>query len=187
MSTALGVATLVVALVAAIGAIVAARIAASASTKTTRLAAELADAGELQKWQRQEFLTIVSQFLAASHKHRLSVDALLRPTAPYSRSRNAAAGQELREFELMAWKLSLVASESVQSAGNALYLRHLAAAAEYTTGGRRDPNRWALVVDDIVTAQDAFVAAVRVQLGVDGDSVADPWPPAARTTTAEDG
>jgi hypothetical protein len=187
VSTALGVATLVVALVAAVSATVAARIAASASTKTTRLSAQLAEAGELQKWQRQEFLTIVSQFLAAGHKHRLSVDALLRPTAAYSRSRNAAAGQELREFELVAWKLSLVASESVQSAGNALYLRHLAAAAEYLTSGRRDANRWALFVDDIITAQDAFVAAARIQLGVDSDTAADRWPPADGNTTSEDG
>jgi hypothetical protein len=186
VSTALDVATLVVAIIAAVSAIVAARLAGSASTKTTRLAAQLAEAGELQKWQRQEFLTIVSQFLAAGHKHRLSVDALLRPTAAYSRSRNAAAGQELREFELIAWKLSLVASESVQSAGNALYLRHLAAAAEYTTNGRRDANRWALFVDDIVTAQDAFVAAARVQLGVDSDTVTDPWPPVVRNTTSAD-
>jgi hypothetical protein len=187
VSTAVGVATLVAALIAAVSAIVGARIAAAASTKTTRLAAQLSEAGELQKWQRQEFLTIVSQFLAAGHKHRLSVDALLRPTAVYSRSRNAAAGQELREFELIAWKLSLVASESVQSAGNALYLRHLAAAAEYTSSGRRDANRWALLVDDIITAQDAFVAAARVQLGVDSGTVTDPWPPAARNTTSEDG
>ncbi len=186
MSTALGVATLVVALVSAVGAIVAARIAASASTKTSRLAAQLAEVGGLQKWQRQEFLTLVSEFLAAGHKHRLSADALLRPTATYSRPRNAAAGQELREFELMAWKLSLVASESVQSAGNALYLRHLATAAEYTTNAPRDANRWALLIDDIVTAQDAFVAAARLQLGVDNDAVAQPWPPTAPNTTSED-
>ena len=142
MTTALDVATLVAALVAAAGAIVAARLAAVAAAKTTRLTAQLAEAGGLQNWRRQEFLTLVSEFLAAGHKHRLSVDALLRPTATYSRPRNAAAGQELREFELMAWKLSLVASESVQAAGNALYLRHLAAAAEYTTNGPRDANRW---------------------------------------------
>ena len=167
MNTALGVATLIVAGIAAVGAIVAARIAASGSTKTTRLATQLAEAGELQKWQREEFLTLVSEFLAAGHKHRISADALLRPTATYSRPRNTAAGQELREFELIAWKLSLVASESVQDAANTLYLRHLAAASEYTTASPRDANRWALVVDDIITAQDAFVAATRVQLGVD--------------------
>lgn len=174
------------ALVAAVGAIIGARIAASASTKTTRLAAQLAEVGELQKWRRQEFLTLVSEFLAAGHKHRLSADALLRPAATYSRHRNAAAGQELREFELMAWKLSLVASESVQSAGNALYLRHLAAAAEYSTNGPRDANRWALLIDDIVMAQDAFVAAARSQLGVDSDTVSDPWPPAVPNTAPED-
>ena len=171
MSTALDIATLVAALVAAVGTIVAVRLAASASTKTTRLMGRLAEAGELQKWRRQEFLTLVSEFLAAGHKHRLSVDALLRPMATYSRSRNAAAGQELREFELVAWKLSLVANESVQSAGNALYLRHLAAAEEYSTNGPRDANRWALLVDDIVVAQDLFVAAARVQLGADSDTV----------------
>ncbi len=176
MSTALGVAILVVALVGAAGAIVAARFAASASTKTTRLVAQLGEAGELQKWQRQEFLTLVSEFLAAGHKHRLSADALLRPTATYSRPRNAVAGQELREFELTAWKLSLVASESVQSAGNDLYLRHLAAAAEYTANGPRDANRWTLLIDDIVTAQDAFVIAARLQLGADNDSADHPWP-----------
>ena len=187
MSTALGVATLAVALVAAVGAIVAARAAASAATKTTRLAAQLGEAGEAQKWQRQEFLGLVSEFLAAGHKHRLSADALLRPTATYSRPRNAAAGQELREFELIAWKLSLVASESVQSAGNALYLRHLAAAAEYTSNGPRDANRWALLIDDIVTAQDAFIAAARVQLGADSGTVTYPWPPVAPNTTSRDG
>jgi hypothetical protein len=176
----------VVALVGAVGAIMAARIAAGASTKTTRLEAQLAEVGELQKWRRQEFLTLVSEFLAAGHKHRLSADALLRPTATYSRHRNAAAGQELREFELMAWKLSLVASESVQSAGNALYLRHLAAAAEYTTNGSRDANRWALLIDDIVMAQDAFVATARLQLGVDSDGFTDPCPPAAPNTTSAD-
>jgi hypothetical protein len=186
VSTALDVATLVAALFAAVGTIVAARLAASASAKTTRLTAQLAEAGELQKWRRQEFLTLVSEFLAAGHKHRLSVDALLRPTATYSRPRNAAAGQELREFELMAWKLSLVASESVQSAGNALYLRHLAAAAEYTTNGPRDANRWALLVDDIIVAQDDFVAAARLQLGTDTDSVAHPWPAAAPDAAPED-
>jgi hypothetical protein len=186
VNTALDIATLVAALIAAVGTIVTARLAASASTKTTRLTAQLAEAGELQKWRRQEFLTLVSEFLAAGHKHRLSVDALLRPTATYSRPRNAAAGQELREFELTAWKLSLVASENVQSAGNALYLRHLAAAAEYTTNGPRDANRWALLVDDIVMAQDAFVAAVRLELGADGDTVAQPWPPGAPNTARED-
>jgi hypothetical protein len=185
VSTALDVATLAVAVVGAVGAITAARIAAGASTKTTVLAAQLAEVGELQKWRRQEFLTLVSEFLAAGHQHRLSADALLRPTAIYSRSRNAAAGQELRAFELMAWKLSLVANESVQSAGNALYLRHLAAAAEYTTNGPRDANRWALLIDDIVTAQDAFVAAARLQLGVDSDSLTHPWPTAAPSTTSE--
>ncbi len=165
-----------VALVSAVGAIAAARFAASASTKTTRLAAQLSDAGELQTWQRQEFLTLVSEFLAAGHKHRLSADALLRPTAVYSRPRNAAAGQELREFELKAWRLSLVASESVQSAGNDLYLRHLAAAAEYSTNGPRDANRWTVLIDDIVTAQDVFVAAARLQLGADGGAATNPWP-----------
>jgi hypothetical protein len=186
VSTALGVAILVVALVSAVGAVAAARFAASASTKTARLAAQLTDAGELQKWQRQEFLTLVSEFLAAGHKHRLSADALLRPTAAYSRPRNAVAGQELREFELKAWKLSLVASESVQSAGNDLYLRHLAAAAEYTSNGPRDANRWALLIDDIVTAQDAFVAAARLQLGADRDAVTDPWPQGASNRTSEE-
>ena len=167
MNTALGIATLIVAGIAAAGAIVAARMAARASTNTARLTEQLSEAGELQKWQRQEFLTLVSEFLAAGHKHRISADALLRPTATYSRPRNTAAGQELREFELIAWKLSLVASESVQDAANTLYLRHLAAAAEYTSTTPRDANRWALLVDDIVTAQDAFVAATRVELGVD--------------------
>ena len=167
MSTALDVATLGAALVAAVGTVVTARLAARASAETTRLRAQLSESGELQKWRRQEYLTLVSEFLAAGHKHRLSVDALLRPTATFSRPRNAAAGQELREFELKAWKLSLVASESVQSAGNALYLRHLAAAAEYTTNGPRDGNRWAILVDDIVVAQDAFVAAARAELGTD--------------------
>ena len=57
MNTALGIATLIMAGIAATGAIVAARLAASASTNTTRLAAQLSEAGELQKWQRQEFLT----------------------------------------------------------------------------------------------------------------------------------
>ena len=167
MNTPLSVATLIVAGIAAVGAIVATRIAASGSTKTTRLTTQLAEAGELQKWQREEFLTLVSEFLAAGHKHRISADALLRPTATYSRPRNATAGQELRAFELIAWKLSLVASENVQDAANTLYLRHLAAASEYATTGPRDANRWALLLDDIITAQDAFVAATRVQLGVD--------------------
>ena len=167
MSTALGVAALVVALVAAVGAIVAVRIAVSASTRTARLAAQLAETGEQEKWQRQEFLTLVSEFLAAGHKHRLSADALLRPGATYSRHRNAAAGQELREFELVAWKLSLVGTETVQSAGNDLYLRHLAAAAEYTTNGPRDVDRWVSLIDDIVTAANAFVAAARLQFGAD--------------------
>ena len=167
MNTALGIATLIVAGVAAIGAIVATRMAAGAATRTKELAAQLGEAGELQRWQRQEFLTLVAEFLAAGHRHRISADALLRPTATYSRPRNNAAGQELREFELIAWKLSLVASESVQDAANTLYLRHLAAAAEYTTTNPRDANRWALLVDDIVTAQDAFVAATRVELGAD--------------------
>jgi hypothetical protein len=186
VTTALDVATLVAAVVAAGGSVVAARLAASASAKTTTLTSQLAEAGELQNWRRQEFLTLVSEFLAAGHKHRLSVDALLRPTATYSRPRNAAAGQELREFELMAWKLSLVASESVQSAGNALYLRHLAAAAEYTVNAPRDANRWASLVDDIVLAQDEFVAAARVQLGSDTDTDAHPWPPAAPNSTRGD-
>jgi hypothetical protein len=167
VNTALGIATLIVAGIAAIGAIVAARIAAGAAAQTTRLAEQLGEAGELQRWQRQEFLTLVSEFLAAGHKHRISADALLRPTATYSRPRNNAAGQELREFELIAWKLSLVATESIQDAANTLYLRHLAAAAEYMTTNPRDANRWALLLDDIVTAQDDFVAATRVQLGVD--------------------
>jgi hypothetical protein len=186
VSTALGVAILVVALVGAVGAIMATRFAAGASTKTTRLAAQLGEAGESQKWQRQEFLTLVSEFLAAGHKHRLSADALLRPTATYSRPRNAVAGQELREFELTAWKLSLVASESVQSAGNDLYLRHLAAAAEYTTNGPRDANRWTLLIDDIVTAQDAFVIAARQQLGSESDSGTNRWPPAPNTRAEND-
>jgi hypothetical protein len=186
VSTALGVAILVVALVGAVGAIMATRFAASASTKTSRLAAQLGEAGESQKWQRQEFLTLVSEFLAAGHKHRLSADALLRPTATYSRPRNAVAGQELREFELTAWKLSLVAGESVQSAGNDLYLRHLAAAAEYATNGPRDANRWTLLIDDIVTAQDAFVIAARQQLGSDSDSATNPWPPAPNTRAEND-
>jgi hypothetical protein len=185
VSTALGVATLAVALVAAACGMVAVRIATSASTKATRLAAQLAEGGELQQWQRQEFLTLVSEFLAAGHKHRLSADALLRPMATYSRARNAAAGQELREFELMAWKLSLVASESVQSAGNDLYLRHLAAAAEYTTNGPRDTDHWVLLMDDIVTAQNAFVAAARVQLGADNGTVTHPWRAAASNTASE--
>jgi hypothetical protein len=185
MSTALGVAAFVVALVAIVGAIVAVRLATSASTKATRLTEQLAEGGELQKWQRQEFLTLVSEFLAAGHKHRLSADALLRPTATYSRARNAAAGQELREFELMAWKLSLVASESVQSAGNDLYLRHLAAAAEYTSNRPRDTDHWVLLMDDIVTAQNAFVAAARLQLGADNGTVTHSWRAAASNTTSE--
>ena len=186
MTSALDIATLVAAVVAAGGSVVAARLAASASAKTTTLTSQLAEAGELQNWRRQEFLTLVSEFLAAGHKHRLSVDALLRPTATYSRPRNAVAGQELREFELMAWKLSLVASESVQSAGNALYLRHLAAAAEYTVNAPRDANRWASLVDDIVLAQDEFVTAARVQLGSDTDTDGHPWPPAAPNATRGD-
>jgi hypothetical protein len=176
----------VVALVGAVAAIMAARLAASASTKTARLADQLGETGDLQKWQRQEFLTLVSEFLAAGHKHRLSADALLRPTATYSRPRNAVAGQELREFELTAWKLSLIASESVQSAGNELYLRHLAAAAEYTSNGPRDANRWTLIIDDIVTAQDAFVIAARLQLGADNDSSDQPWPSAPNATSKND-
>jgi hypothetical protein len=187
MSTALGVVALAVALGAAAGAIMAVRIATIASTKATRVAAQLAEGGELQKGQRQEFLTLVSEFLAAGHKHRLSADALLRPTATYSRPRNAVAGQELREFELMAWKLSLVASESVQSAGNDLYLRHLAAAAEYTTNGPRDTERWVVLIDDIVTAQNAFVAAARLQLGADNGTVSHSWRPTASNTAPEDG
>lgn len=186
MSTALGVAILVVALVGAVGAIMATRFAANASTTTSRLAAQLAEVGGSQKWRRQEFLTLVSEFLAAGHKHRLSADALLRPTAAYSRPRNAVAAQELREFELTAWKLSLVASESVQSAGNDLYLRHLAAAAEYTTNGPRDANRWTLLIDDIVTAQDAFVVAARLQLGADDDSADHSWPSDGPNATSED-
>ncbi len=186
MSTALGVTTLAVALVAVICAIVAVRIATSASAKATRLAAQLAERGELQERQREEFLTLVSEFLAAGHKHRLSADALLRPTAAYSRARNAVAGQDLREFELTAWKLSLVASQSVQSAANDLYLRHLAAAAEYTTNGPRDTDHWVVLMDEIVTAQNAFVAAARLQLGADNGTATRSWRPPASNTTSED-
>ena len=167
MNTDLGVAALIVAGIAAVGAIVAARIAASASTKTTRLATQLAGAGELQKWQREEFLTLVSEFLAAGHKHRISVDALLRPTAtipgrgtrqPGKNCENLSSScGNFRSSQVRASRMPRILSTSGTSP---LRLNTRLPVPATPTGGR-----WLSMTSS--PADNAFVAAARVELGVD--------------------
>jgi len=150
-------------LVAAPTAVIAAVVAARASTKTTKLAADLAEGGELKKWQRDELKAVVALVLAASHVHRKSVENLFEHPERRTTDDVDAALSELRELELLRMQLWLVSAVLVTNAVDDLYLHHVDAATYYRQLPIRRPSK--NLIAAMIGAEYELVLAARTELG----------------------
>lgn len=150
-------------LVAAPTAVIAAVVAARASNKTTTLAADLAEGGELKRWQQNELKAMAARFLAASHVHRKSVEKLFEHPERRTTDDVEAALSELRELELLREQLWLVRGALVTNAVDDLYLRHVDATTYYgQLPIRRPPNN---LIVAMIAAEYELVLAARSELG----------------------
>jgi hypothetical protein len=120
--------------VAAVSAIVAAVIAGRASMKTTRLAAQLAQGGELQKWRRDQQLPLLGQLLSCARQHLDVVGrCIVAPSAELRAQVEALKGQ----IQVLQLELECLSTPVLADAVGKLVNLHL-----------DPPNLWKRAIND---------------------------------------